>query len=188
MHVYGTQKYCNCRLYTYFKLQQKHVHVRSSILPCTPEGLAEIRDRAKAKRRQEEGVSMEECPDKEAAVRGEVCVVYTSCGAALSVHVLSHTHLFRCTHIIVHVHTFCCTHTSCCRHVHFVAHILLHLHIKRYRYYVNHCSSVPFFFFFSLVMERRSRRRRKGERTKWREKGRRPLFLSWRTTGAMKYM
>ena len=146
MHVSETQKYCNCRLYTYFKLQQKHVHVGSSILPCTPEGLAEIRDRAKAKRRQEEGVSMEECPDKEAAVRGEVCVVYTSCGAALSVHVLSHTHSFRCTHIIVHVHTFCCIHTSCCRHVHFVAHILLHLHIKRYRYYVNHCSSVPFFF------------------------------------------
>lgn len=111
MHVSETQKYCNFRLYTYIKLQQKHVHVGSSILPCTLEGLAEIRDRAKAKRRQEEGVSMEECPDKEAAVRGEVCVVYTSCGAALlctscrtHTHFDAHKSSCMCTHFVVHTH------------------------------------------------------------------------------------
>ena len=124
MHVYGTQKYCNFRLYTYIKLQQKHVHVHvgSSILPCTPEGLAEIRDRAKAKRRQEEGVSMEECPDKEAEVRGEVCVVVVQRFLCTSyrthTHFVAHTSSCMCTHLIVH-----CMHTSCCRHVHFVAHI-----------------------------------------------------------------
>ena len=147
----GTQKYCNFRLYTYIKLQQKHVHVHvgSSILPCTLEGLAEIRDRAKAKRRQEEGVSMEVCPDKEAEVRGEVCVVYTSCGAALSVHVLSHTHSFRCTHIIMHVHTFSCT-----LHAHILlqtctfcsTHLVSFAHQKLQVYYINQYSSIPVLF------------------------------------------
>eukprot|EP00731_Ephydatia_muelleri_P025170 Em0017g253a len=52
--------------------RQRWVDMEHKKIMDSIRGLAEIRDRAKAKRRQEEGVSMEECPDKEAAVRGEL--------------------------------------------------------------------------------------------------------------------
>ena len=106
-------------------------------------------------------------------------------------HVLSHTHSFRCTHIIVHVHTFNCTlhahillQTCTFCSTHFASFAHQKVQVLCQSLFISTC-----FFFFQLGDgEEEQEEEEEGGEDKMEGKGRRPLFLSWRTTRAMKYM